>query len=148
MRKSKIITLDSVGEITIKEVSPLALYQALTQNDKVESLLVLAEECTGLRKDALVALYASDWEQLINAAKEVNSSFLAIAGHLGIKDFSMVKTLLQPAMGKVTEILLVVLEAIKTEITIDLQKKLSGQSLVSPPAATEPPSGTMAGSAS
>ncbi len=148
MRKSKIINLDPVGEVTVKEVSPMALYKAMTQDNRVESLLALTEECTGLDKDALGSLYASDWEHLIKAAKEVNSSFLAIAGHLGIKDLSMVKAMLQPTMGKVTEVLMVIMEAVKIEVSKELQEKLPGQLAASQPADTGSMPGTMAGTVS
>ncbi|BDD88869.1 hypothetical protein [Desulfofustis limnaeus] len=86
MRKAKIITIEGLGEVTVKEVSPLALYRAMNANDKVGETVSLLVDCISLPREKLEALYPSEIEQLVNAFVEVNSSFLAIADKLGLKD--------------------------------------------------------------
>ena len=85
MRKSKIITIENHGEITIKEVSPYAVYQALAADSKTRELLALAAECVSLPPEKLQTLYASEIEIIVDAFVEVNSSFVARAGKLGLK---------------------------------------------------------------
>ena len=99
MRKSKIITIEGVGEITVKEVSPFALYQAMNAKDPVTDMLALADNCIDLKRDKLYSLYASELEQLVDAFLEVNSSFLAIAAKLGVKDM-----LTEMLAGMLTEV--------------------------------------------
>lgn len=88
MRKSKVIPLELAGkkEVTVKEVSPYAVYHALMADNKKEALLAVAENCIDLSRGQLQGLYSSEIEQLLDAFYEVNSSFLAIADKLGIKE--------------------------------------------------------------
>lgn len=97
MRKSKIIPLEVAGkkEVTVKEVSPYAVYKALLAEDKVEGIMALAENCIDLSRQQLQELYSSEIEELTDAFLEVNSSFLAVADKLGIKET------LSQAVGKV-----------------------------------------------
>ncbi len=85
MRKSKIINIEGVGEITVKEASPFAVYKAGTAKNRVEAIKALALECIDLSEEKMENLYASEVEQLIDAFMEVNNSFLAIADKLGLK---------------------------------------------------------------
>lgn len=87
MRKSKVIPLEVAGkkEVTVKEVTPYAVYQALSSGNKFEGIIALAENCTDLSREQLQDLYASEIEQLTGAFLEVNSSFLAVADMLGLK---------------------------------------------------------------
>ena len=82
MRKSKIIKIEEVGEVTVKEVSPMAVYKALATDERMESMLALADECISLDREKLLALYPSELEQLVDCFLEVNSSFFAIADKL------------------------------------------------------------------
>ncbi|MDX9894335.1 MAG: hypothetical protein RBS34_02750 [Desulfofustis sp.] len=86
MRKAKIIAIEGLGEVTVKEVSPLALYRAMNATDKVGETVSLLVDCVSLPREKLEALYPSEIEQLVDAFVEVNSSFLAIADKLGLKD--------------------------------------------------------------
>ncbi|EKD36001.1 MAG: hypothetical protein ACD_75C01687G0002 [uncultured bacterium] len=85
MRKAKIINIEGVGEVTVKEVSPFAVYKAMSAQNKVDELMTLAVECVDLPKEKLQKLYLSEIEQLVDAFVEVNGSFLAIAGKLGLE---------------------------------------------------------------
>lgn len=87
MRKSKVIPLEIAGkkEVTVKEVTPFAVYQALSSDNKFEGIVAIAENCTDLSREQLQGLYASEIEQLTDAFLEVNSSFLAVADKLGLK---------------------------------------------------------------
>lgn len=85
MRKSKIINIEGPGEVTVKEVSPYAVYQALAKENKTEEIQALVLDCISLDKEKLQKLYPSEIEELVDAFLEVNNSFLAIAGKLGIK---------------------------------------------------------------
>lgn len=91
MRKSKVIPLEIAGkrEVTVKEVSPYAMYKALLAEDKIGEIFALAENCIDLSREQLQELYPSEIEQLTDAFLEVNSSFLAVADKLGIKDALM-----------------------------------------------------------
>ncbi|MBU1565582.1 MAG: hypothetical protein KJ630_08130 [Proteobacteria bacterium] len=86
MRKAKIINIEGLGEVTVKEVSPLAIYRAMSAGNKIEELLSLAGDCITLSPEQLQNLYPSEIEQLVDAFMEVNSSFLAIAGKLALKE--------------------------------------------------------------
>jgi len=87
MRKSKVIPIEVAGkkEVTVKEVSPYAVYKALLAADKIEGIMALAENCTDLSRTQLQELYPSEIEQLTDAFLEVNSSFLAVAGKLRLE---------------------------------------------------------------
>lgn len=91
MRKSKVIPLEVAGkkEVTVKEVSPYAMYKALLAEDKIGEIFVLAENCIDLSREELQGLYPSEIETITDAFLEVNSSFLAVADRLGIKDTLM-----------------------------------------------------------
>ena len=86
MRKAKIITIEGLGEVTIKEISPLAAYKAMDAADKIGEVMTIARDCivmpTGKQ---LQELYPSEIEQIVDVFLEVNSSFFAIAEKLGIK---------------------------------------------------------------
>lgn len=88
MRKSKVIPLGVAGkkEVTVKEVSPYAVYKSLMAESKVEGIIALAENCIDLTREQLQELYPSEIEELTNAFLEVNSSFLAVADKLGIRE--------------------------------------------------------------
>ena len=86
MRKSKIVKIEGVGEVTVKEVSPYAIYQALLAKDKLDGLKALAVNCIDLDMEKLLRLYGSEIEQLVTCFLEVNTSFLAIAEKLGVKE--------------------------------------------------------------
>lgn len=87
MRKAKIVNIDGVGEVTVKEVSPFAAYHAMLAKNKIEELGKLASECVSMPAGKeLKKLYASEIEQVVDAFVEVNSSFLAVAGKLKLKD--------------------------------------------------------------
>ncbi len=90
-RLSKIVKIEGLGEITVKEVSPFAAYSALNAKNKIEHLLSMAENCVSLERKQLKELYPSEIEQLLAAFFEVNKSFLAIAERFGIKEH-IVKT--------------------------------------------------------
>jgi len=86
MRKSQIITIAGLGEVTVKEVSPLAVYRALSAKNKVEEITGLAVDCLSLSREQLEKLYPSEIEQIIEAVVEVNSAFLTIADRFGLKE--------------------------------------------------------------
>ncbi len=86
MRKSKIVEIEGLGEVTVKEVSPYALYRALNADNKLEEVFAIAEDCTSLSRDKLKKLYPSEINDLVSAFMEVNTAFLAIADRLGIKN--------------------------------------------------------------
>lgn len=100
MRKSKIITIDGVGEVTIKETSPYAVYHALSAKNKVEEFELLAAECITLPKGKeLKKLYGSEIEQVVDAFVQVNDSFLTVPAKLGLKP------MLQGMVGEISKTL-------------------------------------------
>lgn len=86
MRKVKIITIEGVGEVTVKEVSPYAVYSAMSANDTVKELEQLAADCISLPQGKeLIKLYGSELDLIVEALVEVNSYFLSIPAKLGLK---------------------------------------------------------------
>lgn len=86
MRKSLIITVKDVGEVTVKEVSPFALYRALNSADKAGEMISLLTDCVDLPEGKrLQDLWPSEIEQIVESFVEVNSAFLGIADKLGLK---------------------------------------------------------------
>ena len=79
MRKVKIINIEGLGEVTVKEISPYAVYQAMNAENKIGELKAMALECVDLSEEKLAKLYSSELEQLVDAFLEVNSSFFGIA---------------------------------------------------------------------
>lgn len=82
MRKSKIINIEGLGEVTVKEISPYAVYQAMNAGSSMGELKALALECVSLPEEKLTKLYSSEIEQLVDTVLEVNSSFFGIARKL------------------------------------------------------------------
>ncbi|MBU1564224.1 MAG: hypothetical protein KJ630_01180 [Proteobacteria bacterium] len=112
MRKSRIVTIEDLGEVLVKEVSPFAVYKAMSADSKVAELKALVADCITLPdgKGPIEALYPSEIEQLIDAFLEVNSSFLAIAGKLAIKNTLIdlgkeLPELMRPMLAEVSKLL-------------------------------------------
>jgi hypothetical protein len=84
-RKSKCITIDGRGEITVKEVSPWAVYSVFTSKEKEDKFLGLLAECMDKPFEEVRTWYASELKQVIDGFMEVNDSFLDIAGKLGVE---------------------------------------------------------------
>jgi hypothetical protein len=82
MRKSKIITIEGRGEITIKEVSPWAIYQAWQAKDRMEDISTLLSDALQPSWELVRGWYPSEIEQVTSAFLEVNASFFAIARQL------------------------------------------------------------------
>ena len=114
-RKSKIITIDGLGEVTVKEVSPFAAYNAMLAKNKIDELKKLAAECISMPEGKdLKKLYASEIEQVIDAFVEVNSSFLAVAGKLKLK----------AAIATITEEVVSELSKVLPQVYVDSYKKV------------------------
>lgn len=82
MRKSKIITIDGRGEVTVKEVSPWAVYQAWGSDDRLQALEALAADALDPGPEVIRGWYASEIEAVIAAFLEVNQAFFGIARQL------------------------------------------------------------------
>lgn len=82
MRKSKIITIDGRGEVTVKEVSPWAVYQAWGSDDRLQALETLAADALDPGPEVIRGWYASEIEAVIAAFLEVNQAFFGIARQL------------------------------------------------------------------
>ena len=85
-RRVKVITIEGLGEVTVKEVSPKGVYKAMDAENKIAELMALGEDCLSLTREQLTGLYGSEIEQIIDAVMEVNGSFLSIAGKLGVRN--------------------------------------------------------------
>ncbi|HEB51572.1 MAG TPA: hypothetical protein ENI89_13275 [Desulfobulbus sp.] len=82
MRRLKVVNIEGRGEVTVKEISPYALYQAWQSDDRVEELERLANECLDPGLDEIKTWYASEIEQVVDGLLEVNSGFFGIARKL------------------------------------------------------------------
>lgn len=79
MRKVKIINIEGRGEVTVKEVSPLAVYQAWQEQERVKALEALAIDAVAPSFAEIKGWYPSELEAVLSAFMEVNNSFFAIA---------------------------------------------------------------------
>lgn len=81
MRKSKILTLEGRGEITVKEVTPRSVLNALQSGDAAGEFRALFADAVDYQGD-LLELYPSELDQIVAAFLEVNAAFFAIAERL------------------------------------------------------------------
>lgn len=84
MRQSKIISIEGRGEVTVKEVSPLAVYEAWGAEDRLSELKLLFDDALEPGFDVIKTWYASEQEQVVNALLEVNRSFFGLARALRV----------------------------------------------------------------
>ena len=84
MRLSKIISIEGRGEVTVKEVSPLAVYEAWGADDRFRELQRLLEDALEPGFDVIRTWYASEQEQVLTAFLEVNRSFFGLARALRV----------------------------------------------------------------
>ena len=84
MRKSKIITIEGRGEVTVKEISPLLVYEAWNADNRIEEIKRLLDGTLEPAFDVIKTWYASEHEQIIEAFLEVNAAFFGIASALKI----------------------------------------------------------------
>lgn len=82
MRKVKIITIEGRGEVTVKEVSPLAVYQAWNADNKLEGIKELLADAVQPAFDEIKGWYPSEIDQVLAAWLEVNEAFFGIAAKL------------------------------------------------------------------
>lgn len=127
MRKAKIITIEGLGEVTVKEVTPFAVYQAMTAENKVQEVMALATNCVVLPGEKkLQELYPSEIEQIIDIFMEVNSSFLSIAEKLAVK------TLLKEIASEAAKILQQLFADSYKEVMAEMLGTMAGAASLSP----------------
>lgn len=79
MRKVKVIKIDGRGEVTVKEVSPYAVYQAWGEGDRTGALVRLLDDALSPSFNEVKTWYSSEIEQVVSAFLEINDSFFGIA---------------------------------------------------------------------
>jgi hypothetical protein len=85
MRKSKVITIEGRGEVTIKEVTPHAVYLAWSaQEGRMDEMLRLFDDAVDPGFDTVKTWYPSEIEAVVAGVLEVNSSFFGIAAMLKV----------------------------------------------------------------
>jgi len=84
MRKVKVIQVEGRGEVTVKEVSPFAVYRAWSAEDRLEQLSALLEDSLQPSLEEVKTWYASEIEQVVDAWLKVNASFFGIAAMLKV----------------------------------------------------------------
>ena len=82
MRKVKIITIADRGEVTLKEVSPMAVYTAWSETDRLKAMEALVSDAVSPPVAEIKTWYASEIEEVLRAFLEVNNSFFGIARQL------------------------------------------------------------------
>ena len=120
-RGSTIVTIAGRGEITVKEVSPMAVLQAMQAKDAYAELRVLINDAVEFKDGDILALYPSELEQVVRAFLEVNKSFLTIADLLRIS--GMVGDLGNLIKEKLLSFLP---DLFATSYRLALEKRLSG----------------------
>lgn len=81
MRNSKIVVIDGRGEIMVKEVTPLAVLNALQSGDVTGQVRALFADAVDYQGN-LLELYPSELDLIVGALLEVNAGFFAIAERL------------------------------------------------------------------
>lgn len=81
MRKSKIVPLEGRGEITVKEVTPRSVLDALQPGDLSAQIRALFADAVDYQGD-LLELYPSELELIVASLLEVNAGFFGIAERL------------------------------------------------------------------
>jgi hypothetical protein len=85
VRKVKIITVEGRGEVTVKEVSPLGVWNASQgKGTWLETLKTMADDAVSPAVTEIATWYPSEIEQVVEAFMEVNSSFFVIARRLKV----------------------------------------------------------------
>lgn len=79
MRQSKIITIEGRGEVTVKEISPLAVYEAMSAENSIEELAKLLNDALEPGFEVIKTWYASEQEQVLKSVLDVNAAFFGIA---------------------------------------------------------------------
>ena len=92
MRQSKIVTIEGRGEVTVKEVSPLAVYEAWGAENRFQELAKLLDDALEPGFETVKGWYASEQEQVLTAFLEVNAAFFGMARALKV-DGPLVETL-------------------------------------------------------
>jgi hypothetical protein len=82
MRKVKVVNVEGRGEVTVKEVSPYAVYQAWGETDRMAALQQLLDDALSPSFAQVKTWYSSEIEQVVAAFMEVNDSFFGIARQL------------------------------------------------------------------
>lgn len=84
MRRVKIIQVEGRGEVTVKEVSGKALYNAWGAEDRLTELKALFADAVQPGFEEISAWYPSEIDQVVAAWMEVNDSFFSIAARLKV----------------------------------------------------------------
>lgn len=92
MRQSKIITIEGRGEVTVKEVTPLAVYEAWSAENRLEELEKLLDDALEPGFGVIKGWYASEQEQVLTAFLDVNAAFFGMARALRV-DGPLIETL-------------------------------------------------------
>jgi len=80
MRNAKVITIEGRGEVTVKEISPLGVYQALkSAAGPVDDLLTLLDDAIEPPPREIAAWYPSEIKQVVTAVLAVNADFFVTA---------------------------------------------------------------------
>ena len=79
MRQSKVITIEGRGEVTVKEISPLAVYESLNAENRLEEMVKLLDEAVEPGFETIKGWYASEQEQVLKGVLDVNAAFFGIA---------------------------------------------------------------------
>lgn len=85
MRKVKVINIEGRGEVTVKEVSPLGVWNSTRKEGSwLEMLKTLADDAVSPSVAEIATWYPSEIEQVVDAFLEINSSFFVLARKLKV----------------------------------------------------------------
>ncbi len=84
-RKVKSIPIEGRGEVTVKEVTPWAVYTAFNSEDKKAEIVTLLADAIDRPWDEIKTWYPSEQEVLLDGFMEVNKSFLSMASKLKVE---------------------------------------------------------------
>lgn len=84
MRRSKIITIEGRGEVTVKELTALGIYTAWNAEGRWTTLQGLLDEAVQPGFDVIKTWYPSEQEQILSALLDVNSAFFGMARTLRV----------------------------------------------------------------
>lgn len=82
MRRVKVVQVEGRGEVTVKEISVLAAYQAWNSDDRLAGIKALFADAVQPSFDDIKAWYPSEIDQVLGAWLEVNDAFFSMAAKL------------------------------------------------------------------
>lgn len=84
MRQVKIVNVEGRGEVTVKEISVMAVIAAWQAGDRLAELRAVLSDALEPDLEVVSTWYPSEIDQVLEALMEVNRAFFRSAARLGL----------------------------------------------------------------